>query len=62
MKETTINKIKEDEVFKLVPNGRVYVRGTYDRHYREYSYFDYDNVNREHFCHGNKKVLVDFEF
>ena len=62
MKETTINKIKEGEFFKLALNGRVYVRGGYDRYFREYSYFDFDNVNREHFCCGNKKVLVDFEF
>ncbi len=62
MKETTINKIRGGEFFKLTPNGRVYVRGEYDRHFKEYSYCEYNNVNREHFCHGSKRVLTDFEF
>lgn len=62
MQQTTINKIKVGEFFKLSQNGRVYVRGEYDRSFREYSYCDYDDVNREHFAKSTKKVLVDFEF
>ncbi len=54
MKETTINKIKEGEIFKLAPNGRVYVRGEYDYQYREFAYCDFNDVNREHFCKRKK--------
>lgn len=58
----SISHLKKGDFFKLQPNGRVYVRGEYDRSSRKYSYYDFDDVNREHFAPATRPVIVDFEF
>jgi len=57
-----IKDLKIGEYFKLKTNGRVYVRGEYERSSKRYSYYDFDDVNREHFAKGDKEVITDFEF
>lgn len=43
-----IKDLKRGELFKLRPNGRVYVRDEYNRSTRKYEYHDYDNANAWH--------------
>lgn len=60
MKE--LKELKVGDFFKLKPTGRVYVRGEYVRSLKRYSYYDFDDVCREHFAKGSKRVIVNFEF
>lgn len=46
MTTTTIKDLKVGDYFKLTPNGRVYVRDTYNRSSKKYEYYDFDDV-----CH-----------
>lgn len=62
MKRTTLNKIKVGEFFKIFEHGRVYVRGEYDRSSKTFAYYDFDDVNREHFGKGIKHVIPSIEF
>lgn len=57
-----LKTLKEGDYFKLKENGRVYVRGEYDRSERKYEYYDFDDVNRWHYAKGDKEVITDFEF
>lgn len=58
----TIKQLKVGDFFKLHPNGKVYVRGEYERSLKRYSYYDFNDVNNEHFCRGDKSVITEFEF
>lgn len=58
---TTIKNLKVGDYFKLKPNGRVYVRGTYNRSTKKYEYYDFDDVNRFHECIGSKIVYTDLD-
>ena len=58
----TIKQLKVGDFFRLRPNGKVYVRGEYERSLKRYSYYDFNDVNNVHFCRGDKSVIVDFEF
>lgn len=58
----TIRDLKVGEYFLLRPAGKVYVRGSYCRDNKRYSYFDFDDVNNEHFAKADKPVITDFEF
>ena len=40
----------------------VWVRGDYDRSDNKYSAYQYDNVNKESFFKGTRKVWVGFYF
>jgi len=55
-----IKDLKVGEYFKLKPNGRIYVRGEYNRSIMRYEYYDYDDVNNYHVTHGNRKVITEF--
>lgn len=57
-----LKDLKVGDFFKLKPTGRVYVRGKYVRSLKRYSYYDFDDVCREHFARGSKRVIVNFEF
>ena len=57
----TIKQLKVGDFFKLHPNGKVYVRGEYERSLKRYSYY-FNDVNNEHFCRGDKSVITEFEF
>ena len=57
-----LKELKVGDFFKLKPTGRVYVRGEYVRSLKRYSYYDFDDVCREHFAKGRKRVIVNFEF
>lgn len=59
---TTIKSIKEGEFFKLTENGRVYVRGYYERSLRKYEAYLYDDVNHETFFSPWRKVITGFDF
>lgn len=50
----TIKQLKVGDFFKLHPNGKVYVRGEYERSLKRYSYYDFNDVNNEHFAVGIK--------
>jgi hypothetical protein len=58
----TIRELKRGDYFKLKENGKVYVRGDYDRGSKKYSYSDFFDMMNEHFAKGSKPVIVDFEF
>lgn len=63
--EFTVMKVKElkqGEYFKLSPNGRVYVRGYYERSERKYECYLFDDVNHETFLRGYREVIVGFDF
>lgn len=62
MTTTTIKDLKVGDYFKLTPNGRVYVRDSYNRSSKKYEYYDFDDVNRWHECKGSKQVIIDFQF
>lgn len=62
MENKCIKDLKRGELFKLRPNGRVYVRDEYNRSTRKYEYYDYDNANAWHEANGTKRVITDFEF
>ena len=58
----SLRKIKSGEFFKFSANGRVYVRGEYDRSSKTYAYTPFDDMNREHFAKGTRKVIPSIEF
>lgn len=62
MKETTLKKVNAGDFFKFSANGRVFVRGEYERSSKTFSYYPFDDVNNEHFAKGTRKVFIDFEF
>lgn len=57
-----LKELKKGDFFKLKPNGRVYVRDSYNRSTKKYDYYDFDDVNRWHDAKGDKEVIVDFNF
>lgn len=62
VKHKRVRKLKRDEFFKLSENGRVYVRGYYERIDRKYECYLYDDVCHEIFLSGDREVIVDFDF
>ena len=62
MKKVQLRKVKKGEFFKLTENGKVYVRGYYERSCKRYEAYLYDDVNHESFIKASRIVLVDFEF
>lgn len=62
MKQKTISQLKQGEYFKFSENGAVMVRSHYDRSSRTYAYYHFDDVNRECFAKGTRKVITEFEF
>lgn len=40
----TIKQLKVGDFFKLHPNGKVYVRGEYERSLKRYSYYDFNDL------------------
>lgn len=57
-----LRQLREGEYFKLSANGRVYVRGYYERSEKKYECYLYDDVNHETFLSGKREVIVDFDF
>lgn len=57
-----IRDLKEGDYFRLRVDGKVYVRGEYDRSTKRYSYYDFDDMCNEHFAKATRKVITDFEF
>lgn len=55
-----LKELKKGEYFRLRKKGKLYVRGEYVRDLKRYSYYDYDNVNKEHFAKGEIKIITDF--
>lgn len=62
MKQVTLKEIREGEYFKFTPNGKVYVRGYYERSEKKYECYQFDDVNHECFTKGDRKIFIDFEF
>lgn len=62
MKTTTIKEVKVGDFFKLHPNGKVYVRGEYDRSTKRFGYYDFNDVNNWHEARRDKVVIPDSEF
>lgn len=60
MRQTTINKVKQGEYFKLfIDSTRLWVRNHYDRITKRYSYSPYDDVNKEYFAKASRIVFID---
>ena len=53
----TIKDIKKGDLFTFKIDGRIYIRGHYDRSSKTYAYFPYDDVNDEHFARPTRKVF-----
>lgn len=62
VKVRRVRDIKQGEYFKLSQNGRVYVRGYYERSEKKYECYLFDDVNHETFLRGDREVLVGFDF
>lgn len=61
MKKLEIRKVKQGDFFKLSENGKVYVRGYYERSCKRYEAYLYDDVNHESFFKGSRIVLIDLD-
>lgn len=62
MKKVELRKVKQGEFFRLSENGKVYVRGYFERSTKKYEVYLYGDVNREKFIKGSRIVIVDFEY
>lgn len=62
MKKVELRKVKQGEFFKLSENGRVYIRGYYERSCKKYEAIWYDDLNHESFIKGSRIVIIDFEW
>lgn len=62
MKKIELRKVKQGEFFKLNENGRIYIRGYYERSSKRYEAYWFDDVNHESFIKGSRIVIVDFEY
>ena len=62
MKKVELRKVKQGEFFKLSENGKVYVRGYFERRIKKYEVYLYDDINHESFIKGSRIVIVDFEY
>lgn len=54
MKE--IKSIKKGDLFRLTPNGPIWVRGEYERSLKKFSCYKYEDVNKETFLKGDRVV------
>tara|TARA_R100000808_G_C2083875_1_gene106762 strand:- start:265 stop:519 length:255 start_codon:yes stop_codon:yes gene_type:complete len=60
-----LKDIKKGEYFKRTPQAnKVFIKGDYirDDGFNKYSCTDWDDMNREVFIKGNKKVFIGFTF
>ena len=62
MEKVELRKVKQGEFFKLSENGRIYIRGYYERSCKRYVAYWFDDVNHESFIKGSRIVIVDFEY
>lgn len=62
MKKLELRKVKQGEFFKLSENGRVYIRGYYERSCKKYEAVWCDDLNHESFIKGSRIVIIDFEW
>lgn len=62
MKKVELRKVKQGDFFKLSENGKVYVRGYYERSCKKYEAYLYDDINHESFIKASRIVIVDFEW
>lgn len=62
MKKLELRKVKQGEFFRLSENGRVYIRGYYERSCKRYKAYWCDDLNHESFIKGSRIVIVDFEW
>ena len=62
METTILKNVKRGDFFRLHENGKVYVRDEYDRSFKKYSYYDFDDINNWHLAKGTRKVIINFEF
>ena len=61
MEKVELRKVKQGDFFKLSENGKVYVRGYFERSCKKYEAYLYDDVNHESFIKGSRIVLVDLD-
>lgn len=57
-----VSKVKQGEYVRFTENGPVWIRGGYDRESKTYSFTSFDDMNKERFAKGTKKVFVGFTF
>lgn len=62
MKKIELRKVKQGDIFKLSKNGRVYVRGYFERSCKKYVAYWYDDLDHESFIKGSRIVLVDLDY
>ena len=60
----SIKQLKKGELFRLSesPNGRVYIRGEYDRSLRKYMCGVRDDISETRLFKGDKLVYTEFVF
>lgn len=58
---TTIKDLNFGDFFKFKPNGRVYVRDTYNPLTNKYEYHDFHAVNCMHECNGTEEVITELD-
>ena len=65
MKQKAIKDVRLDEYFKRSKDAKkVYVRGAYDRSEKDYSCYEFEDINKEIFLRGTKKfgLVLRFKF
>ena len=63
MKQKAIKDVRLDEYFKRSKDAKkVYVRGAYDRSEKDYSCYEFEDINKVIFLKGDKKVWIGFTF
>ena len=55
---TNLRKLKQGDLFELVPDGELYVRAHYDRSAKKYCCYLYEDVNRDLFLNGGQLVIA----
>lgn len=62
MEKIELRKVKQGDFFKLSENGKVYVRGYFERSCKRYEVYLFDDISHERFIKGSRIVIVDFEW
>lgn len=61
MREIEVREISKGSLFHLKDseNSPLWIRGYYERTTNKYECYSNENINKEIFCRGNRKVFVE---
>jgi hypothetical protein len=63
MTKVALKDVKKGDYFKRKADAKtVFVRDEYDRVYKKFEAFDFEDINRFIFLKGSTQVYIDFEF